>query len=93
MGKKISKMSNVDLQNIIEKIAIYVHNQCVEVRKEYDIKDGHIRLYSDYAIYPNDNNEYYAFHYVVHVDNKYDRFFIVSWTPATEDEYLDSIEY
>jgi len=86
-------LSNVNLKKILEVMSVYIHNQCVRIRKDFVIPDGELRLYSDYAIYPTDKNDYYAFHYVVHVDNQTERFFIVTWTPSTEDEYLDSIDY
>lgn len=86
-------ITNINLSNIIKQIASYIHEQCVQIRKDVDIEEGFIRLYSDYAIYPTDDDEYYCFHYVVHVDNKSERFFIVTWTPATQDEYLDSIKH
>ena len=86
-------LSNVSLKKILEVMSVYIHNQCVQIRKDFQIPDGELKLYTDYAIYPTDDNKYYAFHYVVHVDNQTERFFIVSWTPSTEDEYLDSIDY
>jgi len=92
--KQISSIiANADLTKIIQQMALSIHSQCVEIRKEFEINDNQIRIYSDYVVYPTDDNIYYAFHYVVHVDNQSERFFIVSWTPSTEDEYLDSIDY
>jgi len=88
-----SNITNVNLKKIIQQIADYIHIQCVQIRKDFDIEEGFIKLYSDYVIYPTDDNQFYAFHYVVHVDKLSERFFIVSWTPATQDEYLDSLNY
>ena len=88
-----AKFCNVSLKKIVELMAVYIHEQALEIRRENNIEDGHIKIYSDYVTYPTENNEYYAFHYVVHVDNQSERFFIVSWTPSTEDEFLDSIKY
>jgi hypothetical protein len=93
MNTLSSVITNVSFQKIIQQIAVYVHEQAMEIRKEYDIPESELRIYSDYAIYATDNNDYYAFHYVVHVDSETEKFFIVSWTPATEDEYLDSLNY
>lgn len=93
MNTLSSIITNVSLQKVIQQIAVYVHKQAMEIRKEVNIPDDELRIFSDYAIYATDNNDYYAFHYVVHVDNESEKFFIVSWTPATEDEYLDSLNY
>lgn len=84
---------NVNLDSIIEQMAIYIHEQAVEIRKDFEIPDGIIKIYSDCIIYPTEDECYSAIHYVVHVDNKTERFFIVAWTPATLDEYLDSIKH
>ena len=84
-------LSNVSLKKLIQLMAVYIHNQAVQIRKDYKIEDGMLKLYSDYVIYPTDENDFYSFHYVVHVDNQTERFFIVTWTPSTQDEYLDSI--
>jgi hypothetical protein len=89
----MNTLSNVDLKKIIQQIAIYVHEQAVQIRKDYEIPTGTLKLYSDYLIYGTDDNEFYAFHYVVHVDSETERFFIVTWIPATQDEYLDSLNY
>jgi hypothetical protein len=88
----MNTISNVDLQKITKQIAVTVHEQAVQIRKDYEILDGNIKLYSDYAIYGSEDDKFYAFHYVVHVDNQTERFFIVVWIPATMDEYLDSID-
>lgn len=88
-----SVMTNVSLKKVIQEMAVYIHEQAVQIRKDIQIPDGELRLYSDFAIYPTDENNFYAFHYVVHVDNETEKFFIVSWTPSNEDEYLDSINY
>jgi len=88
-----STIVNVSLKKVVQEMALYIHEQCIQIRRDNEIEDGNILVYSDYAIYPTNDNDYYSFHYVVHVDNKSERFFIVSWTPSTEDEYLDSIKY
>ncbi len=88
-----TNIENVDFKEIFQEIAIHVHNQAVQMRKDYDIPDGMIKLYADYLVCGTPNDEYYAFHYVVHVDNQSERFFIVTWTPATQDEFLDSIYF
>jgi hypothetical protein len=88
-----SNITNIDLQKIIQQMAVYIHEQCVQIRKDFGVEEGFIKLYSDYAIYPTDDNKFFSFHYVVHVDSKSERFFIVTWTPATQDEFLDSINY
>lgn len=93
MNTLSSVISNVSLQNIFQQIAVNIHNQANEIRKNESISNDSIRIYSDYAIYPTDDNEYYAFHYVVHVDNETERYYIVSWTPATQDEYLDLLKF
>ena len=93
MNTLSSVIANVSLTNIIHHIAVNVHEQAVEIRKNFDIPEGQLKIYSDYAIYATDNNDFYAFHYVVHVDRVSERYYIVSWTPATEDEYLDSLNY
>lgn len=93
MNTLSSVIANVSLTNIIQQIAVNVHEQAEEIRKKFDIPKGQLKIYSDYAIYATDNNDYYAFHYVVHVDSVNERFYIVSWTPATEDEFLDSLNY
>jgi len=93
MNAVSSIIANISLKKIVDLMAVYIHEQALEIRKENNIEDGHIKIYSDYVVYPTNNNEYYAFHYVVHVDNQSERFFIVSWTPSTEDEFLDSIKY
>jgi hypothetical protein len=86
-------LSNVSLQKVIHLMAIYIHEQAVDIRKNYVIEDGTLKIFSDYVVYPTDDNHYYAFHYCVHVDNETERFFIVTWTPSNEDEYLDSLKY
>jgi hypothetical protein len=84
-------LHNLELQKIIEHMAIHIHEQAVQIRKDYEILPGMIKLYADFAIYCTDDNKYFSFHYVVYVDNKGERFHIVTWTPATQDEFLDSI--
>jgi hypothetical protein len=86
-------ISNVSLKKVIEQMSLYIHEQAVQIRKEFEIPNGELKVYADFLIYVTDDNQYFSFHYVVHVDNQTERFFIVTWTPATEDEYLDSINY
>lgn len=93
MNTLSSVVTNVSLQNIFQQIAVNVHKQANEIRENETIPEGSIKIYSDYAIYATDDNEYYAFHYVVHVDNQTERYYIVSWTPATQDEFLDSLNF
>ena len=89
----MNTLSNVSLQKIVQAMAVHIHNECVQIRNEFPIEDGMLKIYSDYVVYPTEDNDYYSFHYVVHVNNQSERFFIVTWTPSTEDEYLDSIDY
>ncbi len=89
----MNTISNVSLKKVIEQMAVYIHEQAVQIRKDFEIPDGILKVYTDFAIYATDENKYYAFHYVVHVDNQTERFFIVTWTKSTEDEYLDSLNY
>ncbi|MFA5366353.1 MAG: hypothetical protein WC333_00320 [Dehalococcoidia bacterium] len=89
----MSALTNIELKKIIQQMAVYIHEQAVQIRKDFEIPPGTLKLYSDYAIYGTDDNEFFAFHYVVHVDNETERFFIITWTSATQDEYLDSINY
>lgn len=86
-------LSNVSLQKIVQQMATYIHAQAVDIRKNNEIADGKLVIFSDYVTYPTDDNVFYAFHYCVHVDNQSERFFIVAWTPSTEDEYLDGIDF
>jgi hypothetical protein len=89
----MSTLTNIELKKIIQQMAVYIHEQAVQIRKDFEILPGTLKLYSDYAIYGTDNNKFFTFHYVVHVDNETERFFIITWMPATQDEYLDSINY
>lgn len=93
MNTLSSVITNVSLSNIVYQIAVNVHEQAEEIRNKHKIPKGELKIYSDYAIYATDNNDYYAFHYVVHIDSKTERFYIVSWTPASEDEFLDSLNF
>lgn len=88
----MSELENVDLSEIIRQMSLNIHEYCVEIRKDNEIQDGRLIIYNDYVIYPASNKKYYTFHYVVHVDNQSEKFFIVTWNEATEDEYLDSLD-
>jgi len=92
-NKNMNAISNIDLQKILQKMAIHIHNEAVEIRKIDNIPDGMLKIYADYIVYNAENNLYYAFHYVVHVDNQTERFFIVLQNQASEDEFLDSLEH
>jgi hypothetical protein len=88
----MSNLENSDLSEIIMQMSLNIHERCVEIRSDNNIEDGRIIIFTDYAIYPANDRKYYTFHYVVHVDNQTERFFIVTWREATEDEYLESID-
>lgn len=89
----MNTINNLDLKDIIEHMAFHIHKQAVQIRKDYEIPPGMIKIDSDFAIYGTKDEKYYSIHYVVYVDNEGERFHIVTWTPATQDEYLDSINY
>ena len=40
MNTLSSVITNVSLQKIIQQIAVYVHEQAMEIRKEYDIPES-----------------------------------------------------
>lgn len=84
-------IENDDLSEIIRIINLNVHQQCVQIRKENDIKKGRIIMFADYAMYPTEDRKYYTFHYVVHVDKESEKWFIIYMQPANEDEYLESL--
>lgn len=88
-----SNIKNVDLQFIFNEIASNIHDEAKEIRKSDELKNGNIAIYSSYLIYPSDDGKYYAFHYVVHVDEKTERFYVVTWIETTEDEYLDFLKF
>lgn len=93
MSTLSATIENVSLTKVVQQMAVYIHEQCSQIRKDFEIPEGTLKIFSDYVVYPTDDNKFYSFHYVVHVDGESERFFIVSWTPSTEDEYLDSIDY
>jgi ABC-type uncharacterized transport system substrate-binding protein len=88
----LNKIKSVELNDIIGQIAMHVHEQSVQIRKESEIPEGMLKIYSDCVYFPISDGSYQCIYYVVHVDNQSDRFFIVTSTSATEDEYLDSID-
>jgi hypothetical protein len=86
----IYDITNIEVAELNYELAQKVHAEAVQIRKDYNIEDNHIKLCSGYIIYPL-NDKYYSVHYIAHIDNKYDRFFITVMKQCTEDEYLDSI--
>jgi hypothetical protein len=88
-----AKIENFELSDIIDKIAVHVHEQGHQRRETTEIPDGIMVVYSDCMIFPLNDGTYQAIHYVVYVDNKSERFYIVLTVDATENEYLDSLDF